>query len=221
MSDTKDKCAAAREMMVARQLIPRGITDPRVLSAFRRVPRHRFVGGQLNHSAYEDHPLPIGEGQTISQPYMVACMTQCLQLAGGERVLEIGTGSGYQAAILAECAREVYTVERVPALAKKAEAILGELGYTNVRFLTADGTEGWPEHAPYEGIIVTAGAPQIPKPLVEQLTPGGRLVIPVGGGWSQELMVVRREGDAVTEEPVCGCVFVPLVGKFGWKEDRR
>ena len=210
--------AKERELMVERQLVRRGISDPRVLEAFRKVPRHLFVPRGLQSSAYADHPLPVGEGQTISQPYMVALMTECLGLGEGERVLEIGTGSGYQAAILAELAAEVYTVERIAALSERAREILEKLGYTNIRFLVGDGTKGWPEHAPYDGIIVTAGAPRVPDPLVEQLAEGGRLVIPVGGSWAQELAVLRRTKRGVTRRNVCGCVFVPLVGEFGWRK---
>ncbi|MCX6355432.1 MAG: protein-L-isoaspartate(D-aspartate) O-methyltransferase [Candidatus Aureabacteria bacterium] len=207
-----------RELMVEQQLVPRGIRNPGVLDAFRKVPRHRFVEKDLQNSAYDDHPLPIGEGQTISQPFMVACMTQCLDIKKNERVLEIGTGSGYQAAILAEIAAEVYTVERIDSIAKKAEALLRELGYNNVQYRVADGTNGWPEKAPFNGIIVTAGAPRVPEPLVEQLAEGGRLLIPVGGSWSQELRIVRKEKEGMREEYVCGCVFVPLVGEHGWRE---
>jgi protein-L-isoaspartate(D-aspartate) O-methyltransferase len=209
--------AQQRELMVEHQLKRRGITDSKVLDGFRNIPRHRFIDKRLHDSAYADHPLPIGDGQTISQPYMVALMTQCLELRGGERVLEIGTGSGYQAAILASIAAEVYTVERIAALSEKSRAILRELGYNNVHFLVGDGTMGWPEEAPFEGIIVTAGAPRVPEPLVQQLAEGGRLVIPVGGGWSQDLLIVRKKKGKVMEEVVCGCIFVPLVGEHGWK----
>jgi len=215
----EDDFERMRGLMVEQQLVPRGIRNPRVLDAFRKVPRHLFVEKGLQDSAYDDHPLPIGEGQTISQPYMVACMTQCLDIQKDERVLEIGTGSGYQAAILAEMAAEVYTVERISSIAKKAEARLKELGYNNVQFRVADGTNGWPEKAPFDGIIVTAGAPRVPEPLVEQLAEGGRLLIPVGGSWSQELSLVRKEKGVVREEYVCGCVFVPLVGEHGWRQD--
>jgi protein-L-isoaspartate(D-aspartate) O-methyltransferase len=208
--------ARERELMVAQQLQRRGIRDPRVLEAFRAVPRHLFVGASHRGEAYADHPLPIGEGQTISQPYMVALMTQCLALRGDERVLEIGTGCGYQAAILGRLAAEVVTIERIAPLSEKAEALLGGLGYTNVRFVVGDGTRGFPPSAPYGGIVVTAGSPEIPEPLTEQLAEGGRLVIPVGGRWAQELLVVRREGGARAEQRVCGCVFVPLVGEHGW-----
>ncbi len=215
----EEKFKEQRELMVERQLEPRGICDPAVVRAFRKVPRHRFVGPVLQDSAYADYPMPIGEGQTISQPYMVALMTQCLELKRSDRVLEIGTGSGYQTAILATIAAEVFTVERVASLAKKAESILKELGYNNVHFNVGDGTRGWAEEAPFDGILVTAGAPRVPEPLVAQLAEGGRLVIPVGGAWSQDLMVVRKAKGKVTEENVCGCVFVPLLGEFGWRED--
>lgn len=213
-----DELARRRQLMVELQIRARGIYDGEILSAFMSVPRHRFVGPGLQDSAYADHPLPIGEGQTISQPYMVALMTQCLGLKSTDRVLEIGTGSGYQTAILATIAAGVYTVERLPALTKNAEDILRELGYNNVRFLVGDGTKGWPEEAPFDGIVVTAGAPRLPEPLVEQLAEGGRLVIPVGGSWSQDLKVVRKIEGRIEEEFVCGCVFVPLVGEHGWKD---
>jgi protein-L-isoaspartate(D-aspartate) O-methyltransferase len=205
-----------RGLMVEQQLARRDIRDPRVLEAFRSVERHRFVGEALQREAYADHPLPIGDGQTISQPYMVALMTQCLELEGDERVLEIGTGCGFQAAILSRLAAEVYTIERIASLSKKAEALLGGLGYTNVRFSVGDGTRGLPESAPYDGIVVTAGSPGIPEPLLEQLAEGGRLVIPVGGRWSQELLVVRRDRGRFVQRRICGCIFVPLVGTHGW-----
>lgn len=165
-----------------------GIKDPRVLEAILKVPRHLFVPKELIHEAYVDAPLPIGEGQTISQPYIVALMTEALELDENSKVLEIGTGSGYQAAILAEIAKEVYTVERIPSLKEKARKVLDALGYENIKFKVGDGTEGWPEYAPYDAIIVTAGAPEIPKPLVEQLKVGGRLVIPVGDELTQRLL---------------------------------
>ena len=173
--------AIARERMVADQLRARGITDPRVLTAMGRVPRHRFVEEALAARAYGDYPLPIGEKQTISQPYMVALMTQALELVGGERVLEVGTGSGYQTAILAELAAKVYSVERIRSLADRARAILEELGYYNVLIRVGDGTLGWREEAPFDAVLVTAAAPEVPAPLVEHVKPGGRLVIPVGG----------------------------------------
>lgn len=207
-----------RRRMVKEQLRSRDITDERMLRAFLKVPRHEFVPPEQRLYAYEDHPLPIGMGQTISQPYMVALMTQALELKGEEKVLEIGTGSGYQAAILAELCREVHTVERFPELAERAKETLRRLGYKNVFVHTGDGTKGLPSEAPFDGIIVTAGAPSIPPPLVEQLSEGGRLVIPVGGRPYQMLIKgTKRKGKLVKEE-VCGCLFVPLVGEYGWPE---
>ena len=202
--------------MVEEQLLPRGISDDKVLEAFKNVPRHEFVAEESWASAYNDYPLPIGEGQTISQPYMVALMTECLRLKGGERVLEIGAGSGYQAAVLAEIAKEVYSVERFQALAESAGKILKRLGYANCWIKIGDGTLGWEENAPYDGIVVTAGSPGIPESLVRQLKDSGRLVIPIGGGFSQVLTVVEKSGRSIATEEVCGCVFVPLVGKDGW-----
>ncbi len=196
--------------------MPRGISDQRVIDVFRRVPRHEFVPEDVASSAYEDYPLPIGEGQTISQPYMVALMTECLGLKGDERVLEIGTGSGYQLAILAELAREVYSVERVTILADRAANTLRRLGYTNFEVKSGDGTLGWEEHRPYDGIMVTAGAPKVPGNLLRQLREGGKLVIPVGGGFGQVLSIVERKGGGSRATEVCGCVFVPLIGKEGW-----
>jgi protein-L-isoaspartate(D-aspartate) O-methyltransferase len=207
-----------RRTMVEEQLRRRGISDPRVLEAMAKVPRHLFVPQDYQSSAYEDRPLPIGEGQTISQPYMVAVMTQSLELKGREKVLEIGTGSGYQAAILAELARTVYTVERISSLTESAQRVLGNLGYENIFFRTGDGSRGWPEEAPFGGIIVTAGAPDIPQNFKAQLTEGGILVIPTGPRYTQTLFKLTREGDQFIEEDVTGCVFVPLVGDYGWKE---
>lgn len=207
-----------RNRMVDEQLIPRGINDPRVLEAFRKVPRHKFVSKMLLGEAYADYPLPIGEGQTISQPYMVAVMTQCLKLKGGESVLEVGTGSGYQTAILAELAKKVFTVERFRALADKARETLEALGYKNSEIRVGDGSVGWEERGPYNAILVTAGAPEIPYSLVQQLADNGRLVIPIGDAYSQVLTVVERNKDKTISTEVCGCVFVPLVGEEGWKE---
>ena len=204
--------------MVDEQLIPRGITDEKVLEVFRTVERHEFVPEELRDSAYEDHPLPIGETQTISQPYIVALMTQCLELKGTEKVLEIGTGSGYQAAILASLAKKVYSVERIPSLAKRSEAVLKKLGFNNVKINVSDGTLGWTEYAPYDGIIVTAAAPKIPLSYTEQLNTNGKIVIPVGSMLSQTLMIVKKTSERIQVFEVCGCVFVPLVGKEGWKE---
>jgi protein-L-isoaspartate(D-aspartate) O-methyltransferase len=182
-----------------------------------RVPRHRFVSEAQISSAYGDFPLPIGEGQTISQPYMVASMTEALRLTGRERVLEIGTGSGYQAAVLAECAKLVVTVERIASLAERSRLLLGELGYTNIEVQVGDGTLGWPEKAPYHGIIVTAGAPQVPRPLLTQLDIGGRLVIPVGRRHTQTIEIHKKvaEDDFVVTRDTA-CRFVDLIGEHGW-----
>ncbi len=206
-----------RLSMVEGQLRRRDITDARVLDAMAKIPRHRFVSPENAPSAYEDRPLPIGEGQTISQPYMVAIMTQVLELQGTERVLEIGTGSGYQTAVLAELSKKVFTIERIPALIQHAEKILNDLGYENIFYRVGDGTKGWPEAAPFDGIIVTAGAPEIPATFRDQLAEGGRLIIPIGPRLSQTLIRATRHGDRFTEEDITGCVFVPLVGDFGWK----
>jgi protein-L-isoaspartate(D-aspartate) O-methyltransferase len=218
--DRDNNFTSAREWMVESQIKCRGVSDPRVLKAMRTVLRHRFVPKHLWDQAYNDYPLPIGEDQTISQPYIVAMMTEALELVGREKVLEIGAGSGYQAAVLAELAKEVYTIERIPSLAHSAESILKNLGYTNVRVIVADGTLGWPPESPYEAIIVTAGAPQVPQPLTEQLALGGRLVIPVGDRYSQNLTRIRRrpEGDLKTEY-LGGCRFVKLIGEHGWKAE--
>ncbi len=208
-----------RMAMVEEQLRRRGIRDNRVLEAMSKVPRHIFVPEAHKGASYEDRPLPIGEGQTISQPYMVAIMTQSLELGGEERVLEIGTGSGYQTAILAELAKEVCTIERIPQLLERAQSTLQSLGYINIFFRIGDGTKGWPEKAPFDGIIVTAGAPEIPQTLLAQLADGGRLVIPVGPRYTQTLYKVTRRGKNYKEEDITGCVFVPLLGEYGWKEE--
>lgn len=208
--------ARDRERMVAEQLVRRGITDQRVLEAMRKVPRHLFVEEALRDRAYGDYPLPIGEGQTISQPYMVGIMTQLLRLTGQEKVLEIGTGSGYQTAVLAELARRVCSVERIPSLAARARVTLEALGYTNVWVRTADGTLGWPDEAPFDGVVVSAGAPSVPEPLFEQLAEGGRMVVPVGDATSQTLTVVERVDGKMRTTTDAGCVFVKLIGKYGW-----
>lgn len=210
----------ARERMVRNQLIPRGISDERVLAAMEKIQRHLFVEEALVGEAYNDHPLPIGHKQTISQPYIVALMTEALQLTGEDKVLEIGTGSGYQTAILAELARAVYTVERVAPLLEKSKQLLESLGYTNIWFKVSDGTLGWEEFAPYDAIMVTAGAPKIPQPLLDQLAEGGRLIIPIGNRYSQDLIRVKRAKSRFIEENLGGCRFVDLIGNHGWKEER-
>ncbi|MFH1202256.1 MAG: protein-L-isoaspartate(D-aspartate) O-methyltransferase [Candidatus Omnitrophota bacterium] len=206
-----------RKKMVEEQLIRRGIKNERVLAAFSKVPRHKFIPENLHDSAYGDFPLAIGEGQTISQPYMVAIMTEHLDPKKSEKILEIGTGSGYQAAILAELAGEVYSVERFDGLSKKAEMVLSELGYKNIHLKVDDGTLGWREFAPFDGIIITAGAPKVPNNLVGQLTDDGRMLIPIGGSFSQVLTLVKKQIGQITCKEICGCVFVPLVGKHGWQ----
>jgi protein-L-isoaspartate(D-aspartate) O-methyltransferase len=208
-----------RIMMVEQQLKARGIEDKAVLSTMEKVPRELFVPNEYRDSAYKDGPLPISEGQTISQPYMVALMTQCLQLQGHEKVLEIGTGSGYQMAVLLSITPHVYSIERLPALAQYAIDNLRSLGYENLHIKVGDGSCGWLEEQPFEGIIVTAGATDIPSVLKEQLADGGRLVIPVGSRYSQNLFRVTRRGDEFITEDFTACVFVPLIGKYGWKED--
>jgi protein-L-isoaspartate(D-aspartate) O-methyltransferase len=208
----------AREKMVRNQLVPRGIKDQLVLEVMGKVPRHRFVEEALIGEAYNDHPLPIGHKQTISQPYIVALMTEALELKGNEKTLEIGTGSGYQTAILAELSRTVYTVERIKALMVNAKGLLTELGYKNILFKAFDGTLGWKQFEPFDAIIVTAGAPKIPKPLLDQLAEGGRLVIPTGNRFSQELIKVTNRKGRHIQENLGGCRFVDLVGVHGWKE---
>ncbi len=208
-----------RQRMVKDQLITRGISDERVLAVFYKVEREKFVPSDLRQDAYGDFPLSIGQGQTISQPYMVALMTQSLELKGCERVLEIGTGSGYQTAILAELSEEVYSVERIKSLAQKAESLLKKLGYSRVKIFVSDGTMGWEEFAPYDRILVTAGAKQVPQPLINQLKDEGIMVIPVGNIYSQELKVIRKKKRRVRSATVERCVFVPLIGKYGWSEE--
>lgn len=211
--------AKARQKMVDEQIASRGIRDLRVLNAMSKVPRHLFVEEALHGQAYNDYPLPIGEKQTISQPYMVALMTEALELKGDERVLEIGTGSGYQAAILAELSEWVYSIERIRSLANKARKLLDELNCYNVEIRVSDGTQGWKEKAPYQAITVTAGAPEIPQPLLDQLIPGGRLVVPVGDAFSQTLVRVIRTKGGFKREDMGGCHFVKLIGKHGWDEE--
>lgn len=211
--------ARLRQEMVEKQLVARGIRDPAVLAAMRQVPRERFVPANMADHAYEDSPLPIGEGQTISQPYIVALMIEAMELSSGDRVLDIGTGSGYAAAVLSRIAAEVYTVARYHTLAA-ADKRLRQLGFHNVHVLHADGTLGWPEHAPYDAIEVTAGGPEVPQPLLEQLAVGGRLVMPTGSSpGSQTLERVRRvSAEEIREEHLGAVRFVPLVGAAGWTE---
>lgn len=208
-----------RKHMVQEQLIARGIKNKSVLDAFLDTERERFIPEELKDGAYADYPLPIGENQTISQPYMVALMTECLGLSGGEKVLEIGTGSGYQTAILARLAKEVYTIERFENLSKKAQAALNGLGYKNIHFKISDGTLGWPEEAPFDRIIITAASSRLPLPLSEQLNEGGKVVVPLGETFSQVLTVVENKKGKQEPTQVCGCVFVPLIGKYGQKEE--
>ncbi len=211
-----DDFVELRRAMVAEQLAERGIRSTRVLNAMTAVPRHEFVPVEFLHEAYEDKPLPIGEGQTISQPYMVAVMTAALELEGSERVLEVGTGSGYQAAVLALLAAEVHTIENHAALAEEARERLARLGYANAHVHTGDGTLGLPSSAPFDAIIVSAGAPFVPSPLLEQLAEGGRLVIPVGSAEHQELLQLAKSGARTSTQHICDCRFVPLVGQHGW-----
>ncbi len=212
----------ARARMVDLQLAWRGISDPRVLDAFRAVPRESFVPQELAACAYRDAALPIGEEQTISQPYIVALTTEALRLRGDERVLDIGTGSGYAAAVLSLMAKQVFTVERRASLANEARERLSRLGYRNIEMLHGDGTRGWPAHAPYDAIAVAAGAPRVPEALLDQLAPGGRLVIPVGSDDTQILTrVTREDANDFREEPLADVRFVPLIGEDGWPGPRR
>lgn len=208
----------ARERMVQEQLMTRGIKDPRVLGAMAKVPRHLFLEGELWERAYNDHPLPIGAGQTISQPYIVALMAEALGLKGAEKVLEVGTGSGYLAAVLAELCAEVFSVEAVEDLAMKARIILPSLGYMNVSVLVGDGTLGWEQHAPYDAVVVSAAAPCIPRPLLEQLKIPGYVVLPMGEKALQSLVRIRKDREGIREEYLGECRFVKLRGKYGWKD---
>ena len=204
--------------MVREHLMDRGIKDPRVLQAMTKIPRHRFVDSALADRAYNDEPLPIGERQTISQPYMVAFMSEALELTGGERVLEIGTGSGYQTAVLAELCLNVFSVEKFGPLAEKARGLLDELNYYNVALHVGDGTLGWSEHAPFDAIIVTAGSPELPRPLIAQLSIRGRIVLPIGNERSQMLKRFQRTVSGLQEEGLGDCRFVKLLGRYGWPD---
>jgi protein-L-isoaspartate(D-aspartate) O-methyltransferase len=210
--DEEPALARAREDMVATQIASRGVRDPKTLAAMRKVARHLFVPSAAVSQAYEDYPLPIGHGQTISQPYIVGFMTEALGLKGGETVLEVGTGSGYQAAVLAEIAARVYTIEIVAPLAEESRARLKRLGYASVEVRAGDGYQGWPEAAPFDAIMVTAAAPRIPEPLKQQLKDGGRLILPVGDDW-QELVLVTRRGGRFEEKRVLPVRFVPMTGR--------
>ena len=214
------KYGRQREEMVRHQIEARGIKDPLVLTAFRSVPRHLFVSEALRDQAYGDYPLPIGEQQTISQPYIVAEMTQALELREDDRVLEIGTGSGYQAAILAEIVYRVYTVERIRSLYIQARKLLDKLRYHNIVMRCGDGTAGWKDESPFDAIIVTAGAPDIPEKLLNQLAEGGRMVVPVGNQHSQDLIKVVKDKKGIHKSNLGGCRFVKLIGEQGWKENK-
>ncbi len=210
--------AWARDRMVQEQIHARGVTDARVIAAIRKIPRHVFVDPGIVNRAYDDSALPIGEKQTLSQPYMSARMTEAMCLAGGEKVLEIGTGSGFQTALLAELCFNVFSVEKLRALSRRARALLDQLEYHNIALHVGDGTIGWSEHAPYHAIIVTAGAPRLPQPLLDQLAVGGRLVIPIGDEHSQTLVRLTRTRTSFKKEQLGECKFVKLLGKYGWRE---
>ncbi len=216
--DNEGDFSRQREKMVNEQLAARGIRDPRVLEAMRVVPRHSFVPQEEQHRAYRDHPLPILAGQTISQPYIVAYMLQILALKGDEKVLEIGTGSGYQAALLGQLAKVVHSIERHDILVNAASAILRELGTTNVFVHHGDGTNGWPEEAPYDAILVAASAPVVPQPLLKQLADHGKLILPVGTAWGQVLQLWKRNGEEFDYDELVPVAFVPLIGEHGWGE---
>ncbi len=208
------KYAGHRQKMIE-EIIDRGIKDLRVIEAMSRVPRHLFVRDSFHHKAYGDHPLPIGESQTISQPYVVAAMSQALQLTGEERVLEIGTGSGYQTAILSELAAQVFTIERVKALGRQAKQMLDRLGYTHINYKIFDGTYGWRELGPYDAVLITAAGPEVPQALVDQVKDGGRIVAPIGDEQCQELMLYTKRGKRLRPKRMGNCFFVPLIGKYG------
>ena len=218
MSADRQPFDVQRELMASAQLRARGISDERVLAAMARIPRHEFVAEEYRDQAYEDHPLPIGEGQTLSQPYIVAIMLQALALSGSEKVLEVGTGSGYQTALLAELARDVYSVERHASLAHSAEEVLRGLGYGNVCVMVGDGSQGLPVQAPFDAIAVSAAAPRIPRALFDQLQEGGKMILPVGPAQAQELELVRKQDGNLIVEEMEGCRFVPLIGGQGYPD---
>jgi len=215
-----DPTAQKRLRMLDEQLKSRGISDARVLKAMQEIPRELFVPTRYKNEAYNDSPLPIGSEQTISQPYMVALMTECLDLHPDDKVLEIGTGSGYQTAILLKITPHVYTIERLPDLAEKAQAVLSSIGYDTAHVKVGDGSSGWPEEAPFDAMIVTSAAPDIPQVLKEQLADAGRLVIPVGPRHMQTLFKITKMGDMFTEEKSTQCTFVPLIGEYGWNSNK-
>jgi len=217
LDENSIKYERQRQEMVKRQIEARGVTDPKVLAAMYKVPRHLFVSDALRDQAYGDFPLPIGEQQTISQPYIVAEMTQALQPGKDDRILEIGTGSGYQAAILAEIVFRVYTIEKIYPLYTKSRKLFDKLHYHNIVTKYSDGTSGWEDESPFDGIIVTAGSPVIPEPLVSQLAVGGRMVIPVGDLYSQELIKLYKDEHGIRKTNLGGCRFVKLVGEYGWR----
>jgi protein-L-isoaspartate(D-aspartate) O-methyltransferase len=219
MLQDEHKYKRLRESMVKTQIEARGVTDQRVLAAMRKVPRHLFVSEALMDQAYTDTPLPIGEQQTISQPYIVALMTQALALDKNDRVLEIGTGSGYQAAVLAEIVYRVYTIEKIRSLHMATRKLFDELNYTNIVTRYSDGTKGWKEESPFNAIIVTAGAPEVPKPLVDQLDMGGRMILPVGNQFAQTLVKIYRDEKGIHQTSLGGCRFVKLKGEYGWQEE--
>ena len=216
--DDKDRYAINRRTMIDCHLRGRDIHDARVLDAMDQVPRELFIPEKYAGNAYDDNPLPIGMGQTISQPYIVALMTQCLELAGTEHVLEVGTGSGYQTALLAALSERVYTIERFNELSEQAQAVLAKLDYCNIDFAIGDGSCGWPETKQFDRIIVTAAVPDIPGPLKDQLAEGGLIVAPVGGQWTQELIVAKKHKGRLATKTLCGCRFVKLIGKYGYSE---
>ena len=216
-SNTFKQYAGHRQKMIE-EIINRGIKDPRVIEAMSRVPRHLFVRDSFHHKAYGDHPLPIGESQTISQPYVVAAMSEALQLTGEERVLEIGTGSGYQTAVLSELAAQVFTIERVKSLGQQAKQLLDKLGYTHINYKIFDGTYGWQELGPYDAVVVTAAGPEVPQALIDQVKDGGRIVAPIGDDQGQELRLYTKRGKRLSMKHMGDCFFVPLIGKYGVPE---